>query len=302
MVQNLAGKEKGTGREEKMIHKIADNLRLPKAVLIDLDDTITTFDLTSAPAWRESTEWFVKTYEPAFSVDGLIEKIQETKKWYWSDPDRHKRGRENLVLARREVVMEALQRYAGERYFANPNWELVSKEREETAPDVIVNEKYRAEERAGHAEEYAALYMKLHNERIRPMDGAVEALDVMKESGLRLAVVTNGIADTQREKIERFGLTERFEHIFIDTEIGYSKPDPRIFEYALNKMQLRPEEVWMIGDNIRWDVGGPQAVGITGVWINSKQVVLPANYEIVPDLHCDSLLEVAEVIRKMLPV
>ena len=94
-----------------MVHKMADNLRMPKAVFIDLDDTITTFDLTSAPAWRESTEWFVKTYEPGFSVGELIAKIQETKKWYWGDPDRHKRGRENLVLARREVVMEALRRY-----------------------------------------------------------------------------------------------------------------------------------------------------------------------------------------------
>lgn len=257
-----------------MIHRRADNLKRPKAVFIDLDDTITTFDLTSAPAWKESTEWFVNTYEPGFAVDELIEKIQETKKWYWGDPDRHKRGRENLVLARREVVEEALRRYAGEGY-------LIS------------------EERIAHAHEYAQLYMKLHNERIRPMDGAVEALDIMRQSGLRLAVVTNGIADTQREKLERFGLTERFEYIFIDTEIGYSKPDPRIFAYALNKLQLQAEDVWMIGDNIRWDVGGPQQLGITGVWINSKQVVLPDNYEIVPDLHCDSLLEAAEMIRQL---
>jgi len=255
-----------------MIHKMTDNLRLPKAVFIDLDDTITTFDLTSAPAWRESTEWFVNTYEPDFSVDELITKIQETKKWYWGDPERHKRGRENLVLARREVVTEALRRYAGDSYF-------------------------ESEERMVHAQEYAALYMKLHNERIRPMDGAIEALDIMKNLGLRLAVVTNGIADTQREKLERFGLAQRFEHIFIDTEIGYSKPDSRIFEYALDKMQVQPEDVWMIGDNIRWDVGGPQQIGITGVWINTKQVVIPENYEIVPDLYCDSLLEVAEVLQ-----
>ena len=255
-----------------MIHKMTDNLRLPKAVFIDLDDTITTFDLTSAPAWRESTEWFVNTYEPNFSVDELITKIQETKKWYWGDPERHKRGRENLVLARREVVMEALRRYAGDSYF-------------------------ESEEQIVHAQEYAVLYMKLHNERIRPMDGAIEALDIMKNLGLRLAVVTNGIADTQREKLERFGLTERFEHIFIDTEIGYSKPDSRIFEYALDKMQVQPEAVWMIGDNIRWDVGGPQQIGITGVWINTKQVVIPEDYEIVPDLYCDALLEVAEVLQ-----
>jgi len=275
-----------------MIHRKTDGLRMPKAVFIDLDDTITTFDLTSAPAWRESTEWFVKTYEPGFSADRLIEKIQETKKWYWGDPDRHKRGRENLVLARREVVMEALRQYAGDAYFGGVLEGTMNDEK-------TVNMMYSPEERIGHAQEYAALYMKLHNECIRPMDGAVEALDAMNELGLRLAVVTNGIADTQREKLERFGLTGRFEHIFIDTEIGYSKPDPRIFEHALDKMQLTAEDVWMIGDNIRWDVGGPQQIGITGVWINSKQVVLPEKYEIVPDLHCDSLLEVVEAIRNI---
>lgn len=200
---------------------------MPKAVLIDLDDTITTFDLTSAPAWRESTEWFVNTYEPGFSVDELIAKIQETKKWYWGDPDRHKRGRENLVLARREVVMEALKRYAGYSYFG------------EVAAGVIP-------------------------------DG---------ETACHALATVNPMCSQE--------------------EIGYSKPDPRIFEYALDKLQLQAEDVWMIGDNIRWDVGGPQAIGIAGVWINSKQVVLPENYEIVPDLHCDSLLEVAEVIRKI---
>ena len=280
-----------------MIHKMVDDLKMPKAVFIDLDDTITTFDLTSAPAWRESTEWFVNTYEPEFSVDELIAKIQETKKWYWGDPDRHKRGRENLVLARREVVMEALRRYAGDAYFGDVTGETANAEKIVSSTGVSMNQQYSLEERMVHAQEYAAFYMKLHNERIRPMDGAVEALDIMKNLGLRLAVVTNGIADTQREKLERFGLTERFEHIFIDTEIGYSKPDPRIFEYALDKMQLQAEDVWMIGDNIRWDVGGPQQIGITGVWINSKQVVIPKEYEIVPDLHCDSLLEVAEVLQ-----
>jgi len=280
-----------------MIHKIADNLRMPKAVFIDLDDTITTFDLTSAPAWRESTEWFVNAYEPEFSVDELIAKIQETKKWYWGDPDRHKRGRENLVLARREVVMEALRRYAGSTYFNDVTEDTANAGKIVNSTGVSMNQQYSPEERRIHAGEFAALYMKLHNERIRPMDGAVEALDIMKSLGLRLAVVTNGIADTQREKLERFGLTERFEHIFIDTEIGYSKPDPRIFEYALDKMNLNAEDVWMIGDNICWDVGGPLQIGITGVWINSKQVVLPEDYEIVPELHCDSLLEVAEVLQ-----
>lgn len=280
-----------------MVYKIADNLRMPKAVFIDLDDTITTFDLTSAPAWRESTEWFVNTYEPEFNVDELIAKIQETKKWYWGDPDRHKRGRENLVLARREVVMEALRRYAGIAYFGDVTEDTADAGKIVNSTGVSMNQQYSPEERMIHAREYAALYMKLHNERIRPMDGAIEALDIMKSLGLRLAVVTNGIADTQREKLERFRLTERFEHIFIDTEIGYSKPDPRIFEYALDKMNLNAEDVWMIGDNIRWDVGGPQAIGITGVWINTKQVVIPENYEIVPELHCDSLLEVAEALQ-----
>jgi len=282
-----------------MIHKLADNLRVPKAVFIDLDDTITTFDLTSAPAWRESTEWFVHTYEPEFSVDELIVKIQETKKWYWGDPDRHKRGRENLVQARREVVMEALSRYAGTSYFGDIIEGTTDRGNIESSVDVTVNPMYSPEDRIAHAQEYATLYMKLHNERIRPMDGAIKALDTMKELGLRLAVVTNGVAESQREKLERFGLTDRFEHIFIDTEIGYSKPDPRIFEYALDKMQVQAEDVWMIGDNIRWDVGGPQQLGITGVWINSKRVMLPGNFEIVPDLYCDTLLEVAEVIRRL---
>lgn len=245
--------------------------QLPKAIFLDLDDTITSFDLTAGPAWEQSCKEFIEKYEPTFSYEELMQLIQTTKKWYWGDPERHKRGRENLTLARREVVHEALLRYAGDTYFQSPE--------KDTA-----------------AMEFADRYTELQDRMIQVLPGSREALDTMKKKGIRLAVITNGIAKKQREKLERFHLTEYFEEIFIDTEIGYSKPDARIFEYALNKMQLTASDVWMIGDNIRWDVAGPQAIGIFSVWVNTKKAAPPADENIQPDLYCDSLYEVSAIL------
>lgn len=246
-------------------------LALPKAVFLDLDDTITSFELHSVAAWEQTCREFIAEFEPSFSADDFLGILTQTRKWYWSDPDRHKRGRNNMIMARREIVHEAVRKYAGDNYFENPE-----------------------KEEAVHS--FADNYSKLQNQLIQPLPGAVEALELMKEKGLRLAIVTNGAAKIQMEKLARFNLTKYFDEIFTDTEIGYSKPDERIFRYALDKMNLKPSEVWMMGDNIRWDVGGPQAVGIFSVWVNTKNTVIPEGFEIQPDITCSSLYEAAKIL------
>lgn len=54
--------------------------------------------------------------------------------------------------------------------------------------------------------------------------------------------------------------------VAVSHDVGYLKPHPRIFEYALDEMGLRPEETAMVGDNLRADVGGAKALGMVAVW------------------------------------
>lgn len=97
--------------------------------------------------------------------------------------------------------------------------------------------------------------------------GVEGALDLLAER-FRLAIVTNGLPDVQREKLVRTGLMERFEAVVVSGELGFGKPDRRVYEETLRQMGLSAEACVMVGDNFRRDVAGAQAVGIRGVWIS----------------------------------
>ena len=142
-------------------------------------------------------------------------------------------------------------------------------------------------------------YTELQDSMIALLPGAKEALEMLRGMGIRLAVVTNGASAAQREKLNRFGITHYFEKIFIDTEIGYSKPDKRIFEHALRVMDAQAEETWMAGDNLRWDVFGAQQLDIFAVWNDDKGTGLRPDSEIIPDLIVHSIFEMAGIISEL---
>jgi putative hydrolase of the HAD superfamily len=54
----------------------------------------------------------------------------------------------------------------------------------------------------------------------------------------------------------------------IEGEVGFGKPDRRVYELALDRLAVSPAEVWMAGDNLEWDVVQPKKLGIFAIWIN----------------------------------
>ncbi len=84
--------------------------------------------------------------------------------------------------------------------------------------------------------------------------GAHEAIDALKALGVKLALVTNGAADTQRAKVERFELAHRFDHIQIEGEHGFGKPEERAYLHAMEALGVTARDTWMIGDNLEWEV------------------------------------------------
>jgi putative hydrolase of the HAD superfamily len=99
------------------------------------------------------------------------------------------------------------------------------------------------------------------------VDGGEAAMDALA-ARYRLGMVTNGIPDVQRAKIDRTGLAERFDVVLVSGELGFGKPDSRIYATAVERIGVPAAESIMVGDNIRRDVGGAQAQGIRGVWIS----------------------------------
>ena len=100
-----------------------------------------------------------------------------------------------------------------------------------------------------------------------PFPGALDALRTFRELGIKLALVTNGAAEVQRAKIERFELAPLFDAIVVEGEFGLGKPEPAVYTHALASLGVSAADAWMVGDNLEWDVVTPRALGMRGIWI-----------------------------------
>ncbi|MDE0683099.1 MAG: HAD family hydrolase [Candidatus Poribacteria bacterium] len=84
----------------------------------------------------------------------------------------------------------------------------------------------------------------------------------------QLALITNGVPDLQREKIQGANLAQYFDTILISGEVGIGKPDCRIFRMALDALAASPSETVMVGDSLTRDILGAQQTGLKGIWLN----------------------------------
>jgi putative hydrolase of the HAD superfamily len=126
-------------------------------------------------------------------------------------------------------------------------------------------------------------YHQLRDRWIKPLDESVATVRWLRDQGCRLALLTNGGSRGQRNKIDRFDLAPLFDAILIEGEVGFGKPDPRIYTRALEELGVRAADTWMVGDNLEWDVAGPQREGIAGIWIDARGGGVPSGRQIRPD-------------------
>lgn len=82
-----------------------------------------------------------------------------------------------------------------------------------------------------------------------------------------LVVLSNGFIEVQHEKIRRSGLIDCFAHVVLSEEVGCQKPNPRIYEVALEKCGMCAEDVLMIGDSWYSDIQGAINAGIDQMWV-----------------------------------
>jgi putative hydrolase of the HAD superfamily len=230
---------------------------LPQTLLLDLDDTI--LDDTGA---RDRC-WEVACDEAAarhgVDRDELLRSIFEVRDWFWADAERHREWRQDMSGAWREVARLALERLGIE-------------------DDALAAE--LGDRNAALREELREL-----------LPGAVETLEILRERGVTLGLITNGAADAQREKLERFALAAHFSYIGIEGEVGHGKPHRRAYEAALEALAAEPATTWMVGDNLEWDVAGAQALGIRGIWLDKHGDGVPPGADVEPDAVVRSIAE-----------
>jgi putative hydrolase of the HAD superfamily len=110
-----------------------------------------------------------------------------------------------------------------------------------------------------------------------------------------LALLTNGVPDLQREKIEATGIAKYFKQIVISGEAGFGKPDRRIYELALSRLGTGAESTWNIGDSLERDILGAGAAGIKTIWVNRRGATRDAS--IVPDLEMPDLSGLPDALQ-----
>ncbi len=91
--------------------------------------------------------------------------------------------------------------------------------------------------------------------------GTFEALEAFKSAGYRLAIVSNAEGQVEADA-KRFGLAPYFDVIIDSHVVGVAKPDPRIFQIALERLGVAADEVRFAGDIYSIDVEGARAAGI----------------------------------------
>jgi len=78
----------------------------------------------------------------------------------------------------------------------------------------------------------------------------------------RLHIITNGFQEVQEKKLKGSGIHHYFQKI-VDSEMaGVKKPDPYIFELALEMAKVKPQNAIMVGDNLEADILGAKAMGM----------------------------------------
>jgi putative hydrolase of the HAD superfamily len=103
-------------------------------------------------------------------------------------------------------------------------------------------------------------------ERLDPLVAC--ALKIAADSGWVPVVVTNGPHEQQEARIRRTGLDRYVADWVISEQAGVSKPNPRIFALAAQRVRMRLGGAWIVGDSPEADIGGAAAMGLPSVWLH----------------------------------
>jgi putative hydrolase of the HAD superfamily len=148
----------------------------------------------------------------------------------------------------------------------------------------------------------AAAVVGYHETKFRELRPYEDAVDVLKElkahSGLKLGIITSGLALKQAEKLVRLGIVNLFEPagIFISDEIGISKPNPKLYLRACAAFNARPSETMYVGDRPRMDVDPCNRIGMITV-LNKRSAREYEPGETTPDFEIHNFFDLLDILR-----
>jgi len=107
-------------------------------------------------------------------------------------------------------------------------------------------------------------------------EGTFELLDYLRPN-YQLHIITNGFDEAQQKKMDNSKIAPYFKTVTNAELAGVKKPNPIIFNYALNLAKAKPEESLMIGDNYEADILGAKALGWDVILFNYHNITAEAD-------------------------
>jgi len=237
----------------------------PRAILFDLDGTLVSEGQSRRDFLNELTLAHAELFSPLTPLEAA-DRLEAQFEDFWADGARHKHWRKQPRLEARK--------YIAEQAFARLRADGAA----------------RADAAAAHA--FAERFHTIREAQVNTVEGAHDVLGELRRRGVRLALVTNGPSESQRRTIARFDLAGYFDHIQIEGEHGFGKPEDQAYVHALRQLGAAPHETWMVGDNLEWEVAAPQRHGMRGLWCDYLGIGLPAGSDVKPDRILRQLPEV----------
>ena len=132
-------------------------------------------------------------------------------------------------------------------------------------------------------EEWWPRFREVAAANVRTEPGAVEVIEALDEAGVCLGVLSDVDTEEALNMFEAFGIRDRFDHVTTSEEVGYRKPDPRMFETARDRLEVAgvdPSRTLMVGDRYGHDVEGARDAGLVPVGYGEDAHGPAAEFEI----------------------
>lgn len=116
---------------------------------------------------------------------------------------------------------------------------------------------------------YAQRYQHFLSQQGQVLEGAKELLESLEARGYRLFAATNGVTFIQNGRLDRSGIKDYFEQVFISDDLGYQKPQREYYDSIAHQINgFDKKQTLMIGDGLLSDIQGGNNAGIDTVWYN----------------------------------
>ena len=129
---------------------------------------------------------------------------------------------------------------------------------------------------------------------LSPFTEVKDALNKLKQSNYKLAILSNGTPDLLNELVVSNGLKDIFDDIFSVEEVGIFKPDSKVYDLPINKYKIEKNEVLFLSANT-WDVSGAGNYGYNTVWVNRNNNIFD-KLDFEPNQQISNLSELLDLI------